>query len=90
MKKFLLVVAAVAGAVAGVAIWKRRTQPASADSHVDSWAESVSVAARVEVAKSAEEPLAEPAEELAEAPVEEVAVKKPRRKKPAPTPDAEG
>jgi len=86
MKKFLLVVAAAAGAAAGVAIWKRRTQPASLESNVGSWAESVNAAASVEVAKPVEVPVAEPAE----VPVEEAAVKKPRRKKPLSMPDAEG
>jgi hypothetical protein len=86
MKKFLLVVAAAAGAAAGVAIWKRRTQPVSLESNVGSWAESVNAAASVEVAKPVEVPVAEPAE----VPVEEAAVKKPRRKKPVSMPDAEG
>lgn len=81
MKKFLLVVAAAAGAAVGVAIWKRRSQPASNEPNVGSWADSVSAAAVVEVVTPAPEP--------AEVPVEEAAVKKPRRKKPAPTPDAE-
>ena len=85
MKKFLLVVAAAAGAAVGVAIWKRRSQPASNEPNVGSWAESVNAAASVEVAKPVEVPVVEPAE----VPVEEAAVKKPRRKKPAPTPDAE-
>lgn len=85
MKKFLLVVAAAAGAAAGVAIWKRRTQPASLESNAGSWADSVSAAAVVEVVTPAPEPVPEPAE----VPVEEAVVKRPRRKKPAPTPDAE-
>ena len=85
MKKFLLVVAAAAGAAAGVAIWKRRSQPASNEPNVGSWADSVSAAAAVEVTMLQEKPAQEPAE----VPVEEAVVKKPRRKKPAPTPDAE-
>jgi hypothetical protein len=86
MKKFLLVIAAAAGAAAGVAIWKRRTQSAAVESNVGSWAESVSATAAVEVTMLQETPAQEPVE----APVEEVVVKKPRRKKPVPTPDAEG
>ena len=81
MKKFLLVVAAAAGAAVGVAIWKRRVQPASNEPNVGSWADSVSAAAVVEVVMPAPEP--------AEAPAEEAVVKKPRRKKPVATPDAE-
>jgi hypothetical protein len=90
MKKFLLVVAAAAGAAAGVAIWKRRTQPVSLESNVGSWAESVNAAASVEVAKPVEVPVEVPVAEPAEVPVEEAAVKKPRRKKPLAMPDAEG
>ncbi len=85
MKKFLLVIAAAAGAAAGVAIWKRRTKPAAVGSNEGSWAESVSATAAVEVTMLQEKPAQEPAE----APAEEAVVKKPRRKKPAPTPDAE-
>ncbi|MCX6421954.1 MAG: hypothetical protein NT180_06255 [Actinobacteria bacterium] len=85
MKKFLLVVAAAAGAAVGVAIWKRRSQPASNEPNVGSWADSVSAAEVVEVVTPAPEPAPEPAE----VPGEEAVVKKPRRKKPAPTPDAE-
>ena len=90
MKKFLLIIAAAAGAAAGVAIWKRRTQTAAVESNVGSWAESVSATAAVDVTMLHEEPAQEPAQEPAEAPADEAIVKKPRRKKPVPTPDAEG
>jgi len=90
MKKFLLVIVAAAGAAVGVAIWKRRTQSAAVESNVGSWAESVSATAAVEVTTLQEAPAQEPPQEPAEAPVEEAVVKKPRRKKPVSTPDAEG